>query len=123
MSDLIRRDEAIIAVCLSITRESATDKIKKIPTAEPKEYVIIGTLTVQMPTIKEAKAVEKIVVCADTYKQEYYMPKVGKWFDHSEEGYVQCPFCGSLTTCEDNIDELHYCFNCGARMGGVADDD
>ena len=43
-------------------------------------------------------------------------PKVGKWIDHSDEGYVQCPFCGSLTTCEDNIDELHYCFNCGAKM-------
>lgn len=43
-------------------------------------------------------------------------PKVGKWFDHSDEGYVQCPFCGSLTTCEDNIDELHYCFSCGAKM-------
>lgn len=43
-------------------------------------------------------------------------PKVGKWFDHSDEGYVQCPFCGSATTCEDNIDELHYCFNCGAKM-------
>ena len=43
-------------------------------------------------------------------------PKAGKWFDHSDEGYVQCPFCGSLTTCEDNMDELHYCFNCGAKM-------
>lgn len=43
-------------------------------------------------------------------------PKVGRWLDHSDEGYVQCPFCGSLTTCEDNIDELHYCFNCGAKM-------
>lgn len=43
-------------------------------------------------------------------------PKVGRWFDHSDEGYVECPFCRSLTTCEDNIDELHYCFNCGAKM-------
>ncbi len=77
MSDLIRRDDAIIAVCLSTTRDSATDAIKELPTAEPK---------------------------------------VGKWIDHSDEGYVECPFCGSLTTCEDNIDELHYCFNCGAKM-------
>lgn len=45
-------------------------------------------------------------------------PKKGKWIDHSDEGYVECPFCGSLTTCEDNIDELHYCFNCGAKMEG-----
>lgn len=42
--------------------------------------------------------------------------KEGEWIDHSDEGYVQCPFCGSLTTCEDNIDELHYCFNCGEKM-------
>lgn len=33
----------------------------------------------------------------------------GEWIDHSEEGYVECPFCEHLTNCEDNIDELHYC--------------
>ena len=45
----------------------------------------------------------------------------GEWVDHSEEGYVECPFCEHLTTCEDNIDELHYCWNCGAKLrkGGV----
>lgn len=45
----------------------------------------------------------------------------GKWKDHSEEGYVECPFCEHLTNCEDNIDELHYCWNCGAymRKGGA----
>lgn len=32
------------------------------------------------------------------------------------EGYVECPFCHSATNCEDNKDELHYCFSCGARM-------
>lgn len=43
--------------------------------------------------------------------------KSGKWIDHSyEEGYVECPFCGYATNCEGNIDELHYCFYCGARM-------
>ena len=46
-------------------------------------------------------------------------PTTGKWLDHSDEGYVECPFCGSLTTCEDNIDELHYCFNCGEKMEGT----
>lgn len=64
---------------------------------------------------------EYIVVATDGMYKEYIhetdgKPRVGKWFDHSDEGYVQCPFCGSLTTCEDNIDELHYCFNCGAKM-------
>ena len=41
----------------------------------------------------------------------------GKWIDSSEDGYVECPFCHSATTCEDNIDELHYCWNCGAKLG------
>ena len=45
--------------------------------AEPNEYVKDGTLTVQMPTMKEAKSIEKVVVYADTYKQEYSLPKVG----------------------------------------------
>ena len=40
----------------------------------------------------------------------------GEWIDYSEDGYVECPICGHLTTCEDNIDELHYCWNCGAKM-------
>ena len=41
----------------------------------------------------------------------------GAWIDHSEdEGYVECPICGYLTTCEGNIDELHYCWNCGAKL-------
>ena len=40
----------------------------------------------------------------------------GEWIDYSNEGYVECPFCGSATNCEDNKDELHYCWNCGAEM-------
>lgn len=40
----------------------------------------------------------------------------GEWIDHSDEGYVECPFCRSATNCEDNIDDLHYCFSCGASM-------
>ena len=43
----------------------------------------------------------------------------GEWIDYSgDEGYVECPICGCLTTCEGNIDELHYCWNCGADMRG-----
>ena len=42
--------------------------------------------------------------------------KTGKWIDHSEDGYVECPVCGHLTTCEGNTEDLHYCFWCGTRM-------
>ena len=40
----------------------------------------------------------------------------GHWIDYSDEGFVECPFCGHATNCEDNIDELHYCFYCGAEL-------
>jgi len=48
--------------------------------------------------------------------------KTGKWIDHSDEGYVECPFCHSATNCDGNKDELHYCFSCGADMRGEQDD-
>lgn len=43
-------------------------------------------------------------------------PRKGEWIDYSDEGYVECPFCHSATNCEDNKDELHYCFSCGAEL-------
>lgn len=47
-----------------------------------------------------------------------YLPERphGDWRDFSDEGYVECPFCEHATTCDDNIDELHYCFFCGAEL-------
>ena len=66
--------------------------------AEPKEYVIDGTLTVQMPTIKEAKAIDKIVVYADTYKQEYHKPnhppRVHYHYLHLIQCYIHCFYTG-----------------------------
>lgn len=55
--------------------------------------------------------------------EENILPPIpqGEWIDYSDEGYVECPFCGQATTCEDNKDELHYCWNCGAKMGGGAE--
>lgn len=41
----------------------------------------------------------------------------GEWIDHSEdEGYLECPICGCLTNCDGNKEELHYCWNCGAKL-------
>ena len=42
--------------------------------------------------------------------------KVGKWIDHSEEGYVECPNCHHTTKCKDNIEDLHYCSYCGKEL-------
>lgn len=44
--------------------------------------------------------------------------KTGKWIDYAEDGYVECPFCHSATNCDGNVDELHFCFSCGAKMEG-----
>lgn len=40
----------------------------------------------------------------------------GEWRDFSDEGFVECPFCEHATNCDDNIEELHYCFFCGAEL-------
>ena len=43
----------------------------------------------------------------------------GEWIDYTDDGYVECPFCGSATNCEDGgKEDLHYCFSCGAKLGG-----
>lgn len=96
MSDLIDRQQAIDVLEKQLDYLFMLNK-KDNPTAESKWYGINWARN----TIAELPTAE---------------PKMGRWLDHSDEGYVQCPFCGSLTTCEDNIDELHYCFNCGAKM-------
>lgn len=63
---------------------------------------------------KEIPFTEWIVGFAKKYfKQE---PKSGKWIDYTDEGFVECPFCHSATNCEGSIDELKYCFSCGARL-------
>lgn len=43
--------------------------------------------------------------------------KKGKWKNYIEDGYLECPFCGAATNCDDDIEELHFCFSCGAEMG------
>lgn len=48
--------------------------------------------------------------------------KTGKWIDYTEDGFVECPFCGAATNCDGEVSELHYCFNCGAQMIGGDDD-
>ena len=69
--------------------------------------------------------------CLDEKEEPYYRAlseaiqlvsaqpqRTGRWIDHAEEGYVECPFCHSATNCDDNISDLHFCFSCGARMEG-----
>ena len=48
--------------------------------------------------------------------QQSRSQRTGRWIDHVEDGYVECPFCHSATNCDNNISDLHFCFSCGARM-------
>ena len=47
---------------------------------------------------------------------EYDKRKRGVWKDYQDDGFLECPFCEAATSCEDNADELLYCFSCGARL-------
>ena len=40
----------------------------------------------------------------------------GRWIDYTDEGYVECDQCRSATNCDGDIEELNYCWNCGAKM-------
>lgn len=46
-------------------------------------------------------------------------PKFGNWLDYTDEGFVECPYCGAATNCNNDVSELHYCFSCGKRLTGV----
>lgn len=68
------------------------------------------------PTIKP-----RCEACEAFNKTRLLIPqpeRTGRWIDHVQDGYVECPFCHSATNCDDNISELHFCFSCGARMEG-----
>lgn len=60
-----------------------------------------------------------ILINKDNYQPLEQEPGKGHWIDHSDDGYVECPKCGSATNCDGNIADLHFCFSCGADMREV----
>ena len=52
---------------------------------------------------------------ADMKGEDESIPQ-GKWIDYNEDGYVECPYCHAATNCDDNIEELNYCWSCGAKL-------
>ena len=79
---------------------------------------IIDNAPTVEPEITEEQAIDKLHETGWLVNHDKEMterPK-GEWKDYSDEGYVECPFCGSATTCDDNKDELHYCWNCGSEL-------
>ena len=96
-----------------------------------KEYYENGSKSEENEWIGGVYDAWELIISAPTVEQSYQAPKdyiknkldysrpQGEWKDHSEdEGYVECPICNHLTNCDGNIDELHYCWNCGADMRG-----
>ena len=65
----------------------------------------------QIPTIGEqVDALEMAIEALEKSRPQ------GKWIDYSDDGYVECPICRNATNCDGNIDELHFCWSCGAEL-------
>ena len=93
---LIRRSDAIDALCNAMCELD----VEHYPKCDQAQYCDEVSALLSLPSADRP---------------------TGEWIDHQEDGYVECPFCGHATTCEDNKDELHFCFYCGADMRGEDD--
>ena len=69
-----------------------------------------------IPCEKCVQESEQLALWLEELKQLRKQKKTGHWIDYSEEGFVECSECGSATNCDGNINELHFCFSCGAKM-------
>ena len=111
MDELISRQAAIDAVSGGMCSGwdcDVIDKLKALPSVQPKERCIANI------TLNE-EDLERIVK-EQVEEIKELLPQKGEWIDYSSEGFVECPFCHSATNCDDNKDELHYCFSCGAEL-------
>lgn len=101
--DTIYRQAAIDAVSGGMCSGwdcDVIDKLKALPSVQPdKDLIHLQKEQAYMQGYEDGQKSRK-----------------GKWIDYSDEGYVECPFCHSATNCDDNKDELHYCFSCGAEL-------
>lgn len=96
-----------------ISRQSAIDAIH-----EDADWLASQGSDWQVERMERDKSILRSLPSAEPER------KRGEWIDHSDEGYVECPFCYSATNCDGNKDELHYCFSCGADMReGDSDDE
>ena len=114
-------DEAI-RHCVEVAEEQ--EELYRIcPASESEMYHCNGTKDCRVLKNGKNKGCKK---CAEEHSQfaEWLkelnqlrkQTKTGHWIDYSEEGFVECSECGSATNCDGNINELHFCFSCGARM-------
>ena len=94
-------DDYVIAVAKAIANSKPYEE-------QPQKEIV--------PVCKVTFDKEQLQEMVDKKVAELFDRNKGEWRDYSDEGYIECPFCGSATTCEDNKDELHYCWNCGAFL-------
>ena len=105
-------------------KQMALDIIDKYAEQEPCDDVVsrqaVLKMAYDMSEIDGEHFTEPCMVVdvEDIQKLSSVRPQeqTGKWLDYRDDGFVECPFCGHATNCEDDIDELHYCFYCGAKM-------
>jgi hypothetical protein len=92
---------------------------------EPVYYAVQPKLThdTVQPEITHEQAIDYLHKTGwlqnhDRILTESKVPLKGIWRNYTDEGYVECPFCKSATNCEskEDIDELHFCFSCGAML-------
>ena len=77
-----------------------------------------GTVVISVPE-DDLDITGRVILEAGRWCKTFYPdePRMkGRWIDYTDDGYVECPFCGSATNCDGDISELHYCFSCGADM-------
>lgn len=84
---------------------------------EKEEQAWEAQLQEEYRTCKDcAKEHRQLAEWLKELKQLRKQTKTGHWINYSEEGFVECSECGSATNCDGNINELHFCFSCGAKM-------
>ena len=100
-------------------------------------YVLTAEEIDNAPTVEPCYQTTACLDCDNYDKENHNCPRYcevikeainsrpqGEWIDHSEDyGYVECPICEHLTNCEGDVDELHYCWNCGAKLGKAVNED
>jgi len=128
-TDLISREEALAKVRLNYTNHQTVsahaikDILSTIPSVVPereKETDLISREAV-IDLLNQFgyydKEMERDLSAIPSAVPER---EKGEWItDNIDEGYVECPFCHSLTNCEcGKYDDLNFCFNCGAELRG-----
>lgn len=93
--DLVQEDVDIVEAY-----DMAIEVLKERPRVIPVATIKLG----------DEKTLKLVKEAADRARPR------GEWRDFSDMGFVECPFCEHATNCDDNIEELHYCFFCGAEL-------